>query len=44
MNLQMDYLQYEQGNDILRFIINNGMVNIGDVQNSMETMKRKGGC
>lgn len=24
--LQTDFLQYEQGNDILRFIINNGMV------------------
>lgn len=41
MNLQTDYLQYGQGNDILRFIINNGMVNISDVQNSMEAMKRE---
>lgn len=41
MNLQTDYVQYGQGNDILRFIINNGMVNISDVQNSMEAMKRE---
>ncbi len=30
-----------KGNDILRFIINNGMVNISDIQNSMEAMKRE---
>lgn len=41
INLHTDYLQYGQGNDILRFIINNGMVNISDVQNSMEAMKRE---
>ena len=40
-NLQMNNLQYGQGNDILRFIINNGMININDVQNSMEAMKRE---
>lgn len=34
-------MQYGQGNDILRFIINNGMVNISDVQNSIEAMKRE---
>ena len=33
--------QYAQSNDILRFIINNGMIDISDVQNSMEAMKRK---
>ena len=37
----MDCLQYGQSNDILRFIINNGMINIDDVQNSMEAMERK---
>lgn len=37
----MNNLQYGQGNDILRFIINNGMININDVQNSMEAMKRE---
>ena len=41
INLHTDYLQYGQDNDILRFIINNGMVNISDVQNSMDAMKRK---
>lgn len=41
MNLQTDYLQDTQGNDILRFIINNGIVNISDVQNSIEAMKKK---
>lgn len=38
-NLQYD--QYAQNNDILRFIIDSGMINISDVQNSMEAMKRK---
>ncbi|GFI15999.1 tyrosine recombinase XerC [Lachnospiraceae bacterium] len=33
--------QYAQSNDILQFIINNGMIDISDVQNSMEAMKRK---
>ena len=37
----MGCLQYEQGNDILRFIINNGMIDIDDVQNSVEAMKRE---
>lgn len=34
-------LQYTQNNEILRFIINSGMIDINDVQNSMEAMKRK---
>ncbi len=37
----MQYDQYAQNNDILRFIIDSGMINISDVQNSMEAMKRK---
>lgn len=37
----MNNLQYGQDNEILQFIINNGMINISDVQNSMETMKRE---
>lgn len=33
---------YKQGNnEILRFIINSGMIDLNDVQNSMETMKRE---
>lgn len=40
-NIETNYLQYAQGNDILRFIINNGMIDIGDVQDSMEAMKRE---
>ncbi len=38
-NLQ--YGQYTQSRDILQFIINNGIIDINDVQNSMEAMKRK---
>lgn len=37
----MNSLQYGQSNDILRFIIDSGMISISDVQNSMEAMKRK---
>lgn len=33
--------QQEQNYDILRFIINNGMINLNDVQNSMEAMKKE---
>ena len=40
-NIETSYLQYAQGNDILRFIINNGMIDISDVQDSMEAMKRE---
>jgi integrase len=32
--------QQEQNYDILRFIINNGMINLSDVQNGVEAMKR----
>lgn len=34
-------LQYAQKNDILRFIIDSGMIDLNDVQNSMEAMKRE---
>ena len=37
----MNNLLYGQGSERLRFIIDNGMKDIGDVQNSMETMKRE---
>ena len=39
--MELTNLQYAQSNDILRFIINSGMLDINDVQNSMEAMKRK---
>lgn len=39
--LQTNNLQYEKSNEILWFIINNGMINIDDVQNNMEAMKRE---
>ena len=34
-------LQFAQNNEILRFIIDSGMIDINDVQNSMEAMKRE---
>lgn len=34
-------MQYGQSSDILQFIIQSGIININDVQNSMEAMKRK---
>ncbi len=37
----MQYGQSVQDSDILQFIIDNGIININDVQNSMEAMKRK---
>ena len=37
----MNNLQYGQDNEILQFIINNGIIDINDVQNSMEVMKRE---
>ncbi len=41
-NIGMNNLQYlKDGNEILQFIINNGMIDISDVQDSMETMKRE---
>ncbi len=43
-NINLNNLQYFQNfqkDDILRFIINNDMININDVQNCMEDMKRK---
>lgn len=38
----MNSVQYGQNNsnDILRFIINNGMINLSDVQSNMEAMRR----
>lgn len=37
----MQYGQFGQAYDILRFIIESGKIDINDVQNSMEAMKRK---
>ena len=39
--MELNNLQYGQNNEILRFIISNGMINLSDVQNSMEAMKRE---
>ena len=39
--MELNNLQYGQNNEILRFIISNGMIDINDVQNSIEAMKRK---
>lgn len=39
--MELNNLQYSQNNEILQFIINNGMIDISDVQNSIEAMKRK---
>ena len=39
--MELNNLQYGQNNEILRFIISNGIINLSDVQNSMEAMKRK---
>lgn len=35
------YAQNDQNNDIVGFMIDNGIINIIDVQNSMENMKRE---
>lgn len=37
----MQYGQSTQNGDILQFIIDNGIINLNDVQNSMEAMKKK---
>lgn len=34
-------MQCVQDSELLQFIINNGIININDIQNSMEAMKRK---
>ncbi len=40
--MEMSNLQYGQNwDEILQFIINNGMININDVRDSMEAMKRE---
>lgn len=39
--MELNNLQYNQDSEILRFIIESGKININDVQNSMEAMKRK---
>ena len=39
--MELSNLQYGQNNEILRFIISNGIINLSDVQNSMEAMKRE---
>ena len=36
--MELNNLQYGQNNEILRFIISNGIINLGDVQKSMEAM------
>ena len=40
-NINMNNLQCGQGNEILQFLIHNGMINISDVQNRIEEMKRE---
>ena len=39
--MELNNLQYGQSNDILQFIISNGIIDINDVRNSIEVMKRK---
>lgn len=39
--MELNNLQYGQNNEILQFIISNGIINLSDVQNSIEAMKRK---
>ena len=39
--VELNNLQCANENDILRFIINSGIINLSDVQNGMEAMKRK---
>lgn len=39
--MDLNSLQYGQSNEILQFIISNGIIDINDVRNCMEDMKRK---
>ena len=39
--MELNNLQYVQNDEILRFIINSGKIDISDVWNSIEAMKRK---
>lgn len=39
--MELNNLQCANENDILRFIINSGIINLSDVQNGMEATKRK---
>ena len=39
--MELNNLQCANENDILRFIINSGIINLSNVQNGMEAMKRK---
>ena len=39
--MEWNNLQYGQNNEILQFIINNGIINVSDVQNSIEAMKKE---
>ncbi len=39
--MELNNLQYSQNTEILQFIINNGMIDISDVQNSIEAMKKE---
>ncbi len=38
--MELNSFKYGQNNEILRFIISSGMIDINDVQNSIEAMKR----
>ena len=39
--MELNNLQYGQSNDILQFIISNGIIDINDVRNCMEDMKKE---
>lgn len=39
--MDLNNLQYGQSNDILQFIISNGIIDINDVRNCMEDMKKE---
>ena len=38
--METEILQYGKSTEILQFMIKSGMLNMDDVQNSMESMKR----
>ena len=44
--MELNNLQYGQNNEILRFIISNGMINLSDVQNGIHIYRTMGkeGC
>ncbi len=39
--MDLNNLQYGQNNEILQFIISNGIIDINDVRNCMEDMKKE---